>query len=60
MLDCNGSLDPEFLAKCQEDFYDALDGPPAEDNASEAPAEGNPKASSTSEESRPSATGEQI
>jgi len=53
-------LTQNFWQSVKKTFYDALDGPPAEDNASEAPAEGNPKASSTSEESRPSATSEQI
>jgi hypothetical protein len=53
-------LTQNFWQSVKKTFYDALDGPPAEDNASEAPAEGNPKGSSTSEEPRPSATGEQI
>ena len=30
-------------------FHEALESPPSEDNASQAPAEVNPKASSTSE-----------
>ena len=54
-------LTQNFWQSVKKTFYDALDGPPAEGNASEAPAEGNPKASSTSEiPSRPSATKEQI
>jgi hypothetical protein len=54
-------LTKNFWQTVKKTFYDALDGPPAEDNASGVPAEGNPKASSTLEiASRPSAKSEQI
>lgn len=54
-------LTKSFWQGVKKTFYDAVEGPPAEDNASQTPAEGNLKDSSTSETpSVPSATSEQI
>jgi hypothetical protein len=53
-------LTKNFWQSVKKAFYDALDGPPAEDTDSKTPGEGNPKASSTSEvPSRPSVTTQQ-
>jgi len=40
-------LTKHFWQGVKKTFYEALEGPPAGDSASEAPAESNPKASST-------------
>jgi hypothetical protein len=54
-------LTKSFWQSVKKTFHDALEGPPAEDNASQAADEGNPTASSPSEiPSSPSVTNEQI
>jgi len=56
----NEMLTKSFWQGVKKTFYQALEGPPPEDNALQAPAEGNPKAPSTSETpSAPSASSEQ-
>jgi hypothetical protein len=42
-------LTKRFWQGVRKTFHDALEGPPVEDNASQAPDEGNLKASSPSE-----------
>jgi hypothetical protein len=49
-----------FWRDVKKTFQDALDGPPAGDHTSQAPADGNPQITSTSETSSSvSATSEQ-
>jgi hypothetical protein len=53
-------LTKSFWQSVKKTFNEALEGPPPKDNASQAPAEVKPKASSTSEiPSSLSATSEQ-
>ena len=52
-------LTKNFWQGVKKTFYKALEDPPPEDNASQAPAEGNPKPPSTSNAPPSSATSEQ-
>jgi hypothetical protein len=53
-------LTKSFWQSVKKTFKEALEGPPPDDSASQAPAGINPKSSSTSEiSSSPSATSEQ-
>jgi hypothetical protein len=52
-------LTKNFWQGVKKTFYKALEDPPPEDNASQAPAESNPKPPSTSNAPPSSATSEQ-
>ena len=64
MMDTRGNDMKEVLTKSfwqgvKKTFYEALEGPPLEDNASQAPAADNLKAPSSSDAPPPSAKSEQ-